>query len=109
VHHRDEGSFLEVAELLPERDLVLLGGGLRLPVGDAVVQPDLQARLFRRSDGREQGWDVGFGVEMEFPAGGVRLVPALRAHVGRIEVREGVESGFTGFEVGLSTRFGAGS
>jgi hypothetical protein len=107
-HHRGGGTFLNLDDLLADQDLVLLGGGVRVPVGGVVLQPDAQARLFRRSDGLGQGWDLGAGVGVEIPFGTAALVPVARVHLGNVEVREGVESAMTAFEVGLAARWGRG-
>jgi hypothetical protein len=107
-HHRGGGTFLALDDLLADQDLVLLGGGARLPVWGVVLQPDAQARVFRRSDGLGQGWDLGAGVGVEIPMGSASLVPLARVHFGNVEVREGVDTGMTAFEVGLAWRWGRG-
>jgi hypothetical protein len=107
-HHRDGGLFLDFEEQASQQDLVRIGGGLRVPYGRVVLQPDLQARVFRRDDGREQGYHVGGGLDVEVPTERVILVPGLRVHVGNVEFAETVESSFTGFEISLAARFGGG-
>lgn len=108
--HRSEGSFLENSQSLSSQDLVIVGGGVRIPMGTRVVQPDVEARLFRRGDGVDQGYDVAVGATYEIPGAGWTVVPSARLHLGRLEVRDGVETGFTGFEVGVAVRHGgAGS
>ena len=108
VLHRDQGAFLDGTETASAQDLVLVGGGLRFRTGGIVLQPDVQGRFFRQSEGEDQGWDLSAGVDLEIPAGGTTLVPSVAAHVGNLQVVEGVESSFTGFEAGLSVRFGGG-
>lgn len=109
VVHRERGTFLGAEDTSASQDLVMVGGGLRLPLAGGVLQPDVEARVFRRSDGVDQGYDVGVGADFERTVGGHVWVPSIRAHFGRLEVREGVETGFTGFEIGLSARLGGGA
>lgn len=109
VVHRERGTFLGAEDTSASQDLVMVGGGMRVPLAGGVLQPDVEARVFRRSDGIDQGYDVGVGAGFERPVGGYVLVPSIRAHFGRLEVREGVETAFTGFEIGLSARFGGGA
>jgi len=105
VLHRQEGSRLAgVADGLPGQDLVLAGGGARLAVGRGAFLPSADARVFRSSDGLGQGYGVGLGASAEWPMGGTVLVPSARVRVGRVVVLEGVESPFTGTELGLSLR-----
>lgn len=109
IHKRERGTFLTSDGSLASQDLILAGGGLRSRVGSWVVQPRVEARLFRREDGVEQGYDVGAGIDAEIPVGNTMWVPSIRAHLGNLEVREGVETGFTGLEFGLALRFGGGA
>ena len=109
IHKRERGTFLSSDGELASQDLILAGGGLRSRVGSWVLQPRVEARLFRREDGVEQGYDVGAGIDAEIPVGGTMVVPSIRAHLGNLEVREGVETGFTGLEFGLALRFGGGA
>lgn len=106
VLHRNRSTFLQSGDTGAAQNLVLLGGGLRVPLGGGVLQPDVEARFFQRSDDIDQGYDIGLGADFEFSRGGRILVPSVKAHLGRLEVREGVETGFKGFEIGLSARFG---
>lgn len=105
-HHRDGGVFLTVEESFSTQDLARLGGGLRIPLGTATLRPELQGRFFRRADGREQGWDVGGGLDLDLRTAGMVLTPGVRVHLGNLEVREGVETGLTGIEFSLAARFG---
>lgn len=109
LHKRERGTFLSSDGSLASQDLILAGGGLRSRVGSWVVQPRIETRLFRREDGVEQGYDVGAGIDAEIPVGGTLWVPSVRAHFGNLEVREGVETGFSGLEFGLAMRFGGGA
>ncbi|MEK9501966.1 hypothetical protein [Gaopeijia maritima] len=110
LHHRASGSYLASPETVASRDLLLLGGGLRYRLGSGTVAlPRVEGRLFRRDDGIEQGWDLGVGLDLEVDVAGTVWVPTVRAHLGDLEVREGVSTGFTGFEAGLTLRFGGGA
>lgn len=105
-HTRQRGNSLSDDGTLASQDLILAGGGLRSPVGGILLQPRIEARLFRRDDGVEQGYDLGLGLDAEVPVGTTTWVPSIRAHLGNLEVREAVETGFTGVEIGLALRFG---
>ncbi|MBT8336588.1 MAG: hypothetical protein KJO11_08285 [Gemmatimonadetes bacterium] len=105
-HSRDEGTYLSSDGTLSSQDLILAGGGMRSRVGRAILQPRIEARLFRRDDGVEQGYDLGVGLDVELPVGTAVMVPSVRAHIGNLEVRESVETAFTGLEFGLALRFG---
>jgi hypothetical protein len=105
--HRSAGTSLDEIGLdLPAQNLLLAGGGMRMPLGGATLVPSVDARVFRRADGVGQGFLTGIGAALEYPAGGVILVPSLRGRFGSIVEREDSETGVTGFEVGLATRFG---
>ena len=54
----------------------------------------------------EQGYTMGAGLDAEITTGLATWVPSIRAHTGNLEIREGVETGFTGLELGLALRFG---
>jgi hypothetical protein len=107
--HRGAGELLQdslsagdpVAE-----DLVLAGFALRMPAGRATLTPAIDARLLRREDGHGQGYMAGIGGSAGIPGSTVTWVPTLRARFGNVVVSEGVESGFLGWEVALSARFG---
>jgi hypothetical protein len=104
--HRARGTFLlETGSDAPSQDLILVGGGLRIALGGVVFAPSGDVRVQRRSDGTDQGWSAGVGGSLEFGSN-VRLVPTGRARFGNVLVREGTESGFSGFDAGLTLRFG---
>lgn len=110
LHHRTSGRYLASDRSVAARDLLLLGGGVRHRIHRSVVAvPRVEGRLFRRDDGIDQGWDLGLGADLEIDGGGALWVPTLRGHIGNLEVREGVTTGFFGVEVGLSLRFGGGA
>jgi hypothetical protein len=106
---REQGTFLDASlfgsgQDTPAQDLILLGGGLRIPVGTGALMPAVDARIFRSSDGENQGYGFGAGMEAELPIGALRLLPSVRARFGSVLVREGVESGYTGIEAGVTLR-----
>lgn len=108
VYHRSAGAYLlESSQSAPAEDLWLTGGGVRVPLAGVVLQPSIDLRVLRRADGTDQGYGVGVGTSLEWRrAGGITWVPLVRARIGNVLVREGLESGFTGFDTGLLIRFG---
>jgi hypothetical protein len=107
VLHREPGSRLAtLAQDRAAQDLVLVGGGLRLPMPWGAVLPSADGRIFRSGDGVGQGLGVGAGASAEWATGGVTLVPSARLRLGRVVVLDGAESGFTGGELGLTLRRG---
>jgi len=105
VLRREHGSRLaDLAEGLPAQSLFLLGGGARIPLGRGALLPSADARVFRSSDGVGQGYGVGVGASADWPVGGTVLVPSARLRLGRVVVLDGVESAFTGMELGLTFR-----
>lgn len=105
---REEGAaLLENLSDAPAQDLLLLGGLWRLALGRSWVQPRADLRLFRSADGIGQGYHASVGASAEFdPHPRVTLLPSLQARFGRVDVREGLATGFQGMEVGLTLRFG---
>ena len=77
-----------------------------MPMGRAVFLPGVDARVFRSADGVGQGYATGAGAAMELPLGGITLVPWVRGRFGNVIAREDAESGFSGWDVGLTLRFG---
>lgn len=104
--HRDRGSYLTGVDEAPSQDLLVGGAALRAPAGGGVLTPSADLRVYRRSDGIGQGYIGGAGMAMEWPAGGATLIPSARVRFGSIDVREGSSSGVTGFEGGMTIRFG---
>lgn len=107
-HRRDGGTAIELLRPSADQDLVLAGGGLRLRVGGVRVRPSVDARLLRRGDGTSEGQALRVGGEAEWTLEGVTLVPSVRGHLGELVVRQGTESGFVGFDLGLTIRTGGG-
>ncbi len=107
VLHRDEGTYLTDPREAAAQDLLLAGGALRAPLGTGVLTPSVDLRLLRRTDGVGQGYLGGIGAGYELPLqGGATLIPTARIRRGSVEVREGLESAVTGYEAGLTVRFG---
>ncbi|MEQ9397577.1 MAG: hypothetical protein RJQ04_00265 [Longimicrobiales bacterium] len=114
VLHRANGQFFPDAagvfelaeEESPTQDLLLFGGILRRAVGSAFVVPRADFRLFRSEDGRGQGYTGSVGLSFELGGDGVTFTPTFAGRFGSIEILEGAESSFTGFEAGATIRFG---
>lgn len=107
VLHRANGAYLDATVPdAPSQDLVLLGGLLRRGMGAGFLTPRVDVRLFRSQDGVGQGYVAGAGLGYELRSGNVAFVPSVTGRMGRVTVREGQESGITGFEAGLTLRFG---
>jgi hypothetical protein len=107
---RQRGTYLDAAQAdreTPAQDLILIGGGMRMPVGPGAVLPTIDARVFRSNDGVGQGYVAGIGLAAELPAGAFTLLPSARARIGNVLVREGIETGLTGLELSATIRFGS--
>lgn len=108
VMHRSRGAYIGSTGEAPAQDLILAGGGIRIPTARALLLPGADLRIFRSADGVGQGYVIGLGGSVELPlgTGGLLLVPNVRGRLGKLLVREGSESGFTGFEIGAGLRWG---
>lgn len=106
AQHRQEGSFTEDSRVIPLQDLVFAGGGMRFPLGRTVVQPTLDLRNVTGDEASGTGTIVTAGLAVEIPAGSATWIPSLRGRVGDVGLRNDRESGVSGFDVGLSVRFG---
>ncbi len=107
--HRAAGAYLlESARDAPSEDLLLAGGGVRLPLRGTrlLLQPSVDLRIVRRADGTGQGYLVGAGAALEWRRPTVTVLPSVRARFGKGLVREDVQSGFTGLDLGFIVRFG---
>lgn len=105
-HRRDRGTALRLLRSAADQDLVLAGGGFRFLVGQVRVRPTVDARLLRRGDGRSEGEALRVGGSAEWGLGEITLIPVVRGHLGQLTVRPGTESGFVGFDLGLTVRSG---
>lgn len=108
--HRESGTFLdEVTEDLPSQNLILLGGVVRLPMGDGFLSPRADVRIFRPDDDAGRGFVAGAGVSLELPVGGrLTALPSATARFGNVELRRDSESDFFGLQAGLTLRLGRG-
>ncbi len=107
VLHRANGSYLDATVPdAPTQDLILVGGMLRRGMRGGFLSPRVDVRVFRSEDGVGQGYVAGVGAAYEVRSGGVSFAPSVTGRVGRVTVREGQESGITGFEAGITLRFG---
>ena len=106
VTHRTQGTFLAVPDSVASQNLLLAGAVMRMPFDWGVLVPGIELQALRRSDGTGQGYTASVGGSAERAVGGIVLVPTVRARFGRVVVFEGARSGFNGFELGLTTRFG---
>lgn len=105
-HRRWEGSYVMDEGIIPLQEMLLAGGGLRIPVRRSVVQPSVELRRAAGDDLSGTGYTATGGVAVELPVGGMILVPSLRGRFGDVTLWNGRTSGFTGFELGFGTRFG---
>jgi hypothetical protein len=114
--HRNAGSFAEAmgddpffaGMEIPAQDLVFAGAGFRLPLAGRVLVPTAEARLFRRSDGLNQGHLLGIGAALELPLGAAVLVPSVRTRFGRILLWQDEDASFRGGEIAVAIRAGGG-
>lgn len=101
--HRADGEYVDDSAIRPGQGLVFLGGGTRLPMGSTVLQPTVDLRVQTGDAGN--GYTLGLGGGIELPLGRAALVPTVRGRFGSVELESGVDSGFTGAELGVVVRF----
>lgn len=110
VVHRGGGTIGENPVITvvgsPSQDLVLVGGGTRQSVGPGILVPDVSVRLFRRADAVGQGYLGSVGIGYEFRSGRTTFVPTVRGKMGSVDVQANQTTSLTGFDVGLTVRFG---
>jgi hypothetical protein len=105
--HRARPTIFGDATERPTQNLLLAGGGLRVPTGFGALAPSVDVRVFRSEDGLGQGYAAGLGTAAEMRLGGrAVLAPSVRGRIGRIVASEGVETGLFGIDVGLGVRLG---
>lgn len=104
VLHRKNGVFIAGDFDTPSQDLLLGGAGMRMPLGGVTLLPSVDARVFRREDGLNQGWLGGVGVAADVPAGPLTITPSARFRYGNAVMAEEVESGISGFALALVAR-----
>lgn len=121
LNHRSRGTLLLDESILagagdsPSQQLLLTGANLRIPLGRrAALLPQTELRVFRAEDGASQGWVASAGASLDLRASGnsagMRLVLSPLGHLrlGRVIVEEGAETGFFGWEAGLTLRMESG-
>jgi hypothetical protein len=106
LSHRQAGRFELDGRELPAQDLLLVGGGMRIRTDRAVFVPSVDTRIFRRSNGIDQGYLVSVGSALELPLGQATLIPAIRSRVGKVLRWQDAESSVRGAEISLSLRLG---
>jgi hypothetical protein len=107
VLHRERGTFFDRELVLPSQEVIVAGGGLRLPLGGVVLLPGLDTRFFRSSDGLGQGQVTGIGSSLEVPLAAVVLQPTVRGRFGSVIPHQGAETTIRGLELGLTLRLGS--
>jgi hypothetical protein len=103
--NRQEGLFDDDRFVVPAENLLFAGAGARLASGRNVFQPQLELRVLGGDEDAGKGYTAGAGISVELPAGNALLVPGARIRIGRVELRPGQESGFTGGELSFTVRF----
>lgn len=101
---RQEGHYTAVALITPAQDFVFGGIGFRMPWRSLLLQPTVDVRVIGHDGGVDQGYTASAGTAVEIPFGRALIVPVAKARFGNLTVRSGMESSFTGFELGLSVR-----
>ena len=121
IYHRENGSLLTEDQVIdgaadsPSQQLFMGGVNVRtVPNRRFSILADGDIRVFRSEDGVGQGWVGTVGVSLSLliagRPSGTRLVlsPAGRYRLGHVTVREGAESGLTGWEAGVTLRLETG-
>jgi hypothetical protein len=106
VMHRSQGTYLAVPDTSASQDLLLAGAVVRMPVSWGVLVPSADLRALRSSDGTGQGYTTSVGGSAERAVGDLSFIPHVRARFGRVVVHQGARSGFVGWDLGLTARFG---
>ncbi|MBT8487847.1 MAG: hypothetical protein HKN72_00210 [Gemmatimonadetes bacterium] len=117
LNHRANGALLTEEAALsgatdsPSQQLFMAGVNLRFPLGrGAAILPRAELFVFRAEDGASQGWvgSVGPAVDLRVSGNATTrqffLTPSFVLRTGNVIVQEGSESGFSGWEVGVTLR-----
>lgn len=82
-----------------------------MPLGRRVaLRPSGELRVFRAADGASQGWVGSLGTSVDFRLAGnsssrrLVLSPQAQIRTGNVIVEQGVEAGFSGWEVSAVLR-----
>lgn len=121
VNHRANGALLTEEAALsgaadsPSQQLFMTGANLRFPLGrGSAVLPKAEMFVFRAEDGASQGWVATIGPALDLRLSGNAstrqffLTPSFVWRTGNVIVQEGSESGFSGWEAGVTLRLVAG-
>lgn len=121
VNHRANGALLTDEAALagatdsPSQQLFMTGANLRFPLGrGSAILPKAELHVFRAEDGASQGWVTTVGPAIDLRVSGnastrqVFLTPSFVWRTGNVIVQEGSESGFQGWEAGMTLRVVAG-
>ena len=121
VNHRATGTLLTEEAALsgaadsPSQQLFMTGANLRFPLGrGSAVLPKAEIFVFRAEDGASQGWVATIGPAIDVRLSGNAstrqffLTPSFVLRTGNVIVQEGSESGFSGWEAGVTLRLVAG-
>lgn len=121
VNHRANGALLTDEAALsgatdtPSQQLFMAGANLRFPLGrGSAVLPKAELHVFRAEDGASQGWVGTIGPAFDLRVSGnastrqVFVTPSFVWRTGNVLVQEGAESGFSGWEAGITLRVVAG-
>ncbi len=121
VNHRANGTLLTEEAALsgaadsPSQQLFMTGANLRFPLGrGSAVLPKAEIFVFRAEDGASQGWVATIGPAIDVRLSGNAstrqffLTPSFVLRTGNVIVQEGSESGFSGWEAGVTLRLVAG-
>lgn len=106
AQHRQEGTYAAAFPGIPLQDVVFTGAGMRLPVRGVVLQPTVDVRNVSGDENAGTGTTVTAGLAAEMPVGGATWIPSVRGRFGEVGLGSDRESAFTGFDMGLSVRFG---
>lgn len=117
LNHRANGALLTDGAALsgatdsPSQQLFMAGANLRFPLGrGSAILPRAELFVFRAEDGASQGWVGSLGPALDLRISGNTttrqffLTPSLVLKTGNVIVQEGSESGFSGWEAGITLR-----
>jgi hypothetical protein len=104
---RGAGEFFAPQRFLPVQALFFTGAGLEFHTVLGILRPAADLRVLRRDDGVAQGHTVSAGADLEKVFARFAIIPTARARFGNVLLRADAESGFSGFDVGHTLRFGA--
>lgn len=104
--HRQHGTFLEGGGVENAQNLMLVGGALRVPVGETVIQPRVDVRALSQPGGQGNGFVAGAGASLDWMTSAVTISPVVMARFGSAKVYGGQSTSITGVDIGVGLRFG---